>query len=225
MSETQVQAQDKHADTVAALQDVMINVDQTVTPTKFTFRFKKDKLGNKRANVDIENAPVPSPQGIVQIMKNGGKEVELLMEVMADTVRSVIGDWIGADENNGAKNFDPAKFTWSAIANMPKEDRRTVTISEEQWTEFSKKYLEIMAGVSGKNAEQLSNAIQLFKGKLALVKTNKAVLGKLKDQLVLFVENLDDQSQDQFADILEMLLRRAETYLAADDVAKLTENL
>lgn len=203
--------------------EIPINVDKTITPSKLTFRFKKDKMGNKRSNVELDNVPMPSYDGIVQILKNGGKEVELLLDAIGDLQRSVIADWVGADENNTAATFDPAKFTWGAIAVMPKEDRRSVTITPEQWEAFSKSYLEVMPGVSGKTAEQLGNAIEIYKKKLAIVKTNKNVISKLKDQLALYIENAKDFEDHQ--EILEMLLRRAESYLAADDVAKLTENL
>lgn len=230
MSEAQVQAtaevsQDQAPQSAPDVAAIQINVDKTVTPSKFTFRFKKDKLGNKRANVELPNVPVPSYDGIVQILQNGGKEVELLLDAMTDLQRSVIADWVGSDEGNDASKFDPSKFTWGAIANMPKEDRRTVTITPEQWEAFAKSYLAVMPGVSGKNADQLGNALEIYKKKLTIVKTNKNVVQKLKDQLALYIDNVPEKEAEEHLEIIDMLVRRADSYLAADDVAKLTENL
>lgn len=224
MSETQTQAVAAPvSEAHAALQNLEVNADKLVNAKEAKFRFKKDKMGNQRPNVELKNMPVPSIDGLIAICQKGGKPLELLFDSMYDTVRSVVADWINSDEKNGADNFDPSKFTWEAIANMPKEDRRSAQIPEEQWTAFAEDYLKVMPGVTGKSEEAVSNAIQVYVKKFSQVKTNKPVLTKLKEQLALYMQN--SKEAENFTDVLELLLRRVDNYLAADDISAIVENL
>jgi hypothetical protein len=208
--------------TQTATQEVTVNTNKFVDTKEMLFRFKKDKLGNKRPNVKCEAVPVPSVEGIVEIFKAGGKQLELLQEVIADTVRSVLSDFVSEE------NFDPAKFdfkqiSWEAIANMPKEDRRSSSIAKEVWEAFAADYIEIMPGVAGKTKEQVSLATEVYVKKMAPLKTQKGALGKLKDQLTLYTDN--SQKAEEFQEIIELLTRRIDTYMKADDPTLLAANL
>lgn len=203
--------------------EIHVNADKTVDFVKASFRFKKDKLGNKRENVELDNLPLPSYEGIVGILEKGGKELELLRDAMYDVVRGVVSDWVGADDKNTAKTFDPAQWTWEKIANMPKEDRRSVTIPEEVWKAFAEDYLNVMPGATGKSKEAVANAVEVYLKKFSIVKTNKPVLQKLKEQLGIYMET--SKNAENYEEILELLTRRLDTYLAADDVQALISNL
>lgn len=203
--------------------EIAANFNKEVDAKEATFRFKKDKMGNKRPNVELKNLPVPSVEGIIAILTKGGKELELLQDAIYDVVRGVVADWVGSDESNGADKFNPADFTWEKIANMPKEDRRSSTISPEVWEGFSKSYMDTMPSVTGKTAEAVANAVQVYLKKFAMVKTNKPVIQKLKEQLGLYMEHAKDA--EDYQEVLDLLIRRADTYLAADDVQALISNL
>lgn len=220
---------------VAAIQ---ANFDKTVDATDFKFRFKKDKLGNQRANVELK-AYVPSVEGIIAILEKGGKGLELLKDAISDTVRSAIAADVAEDEKYAQATFDAAtlqlkdekgevtatlpKYSWEAIANQPREDRRASTIDTETWEAFAKDYQEVMPGVTAKSAEAVANATIVFLKKFSIVKTNKDVLAKLKEQLGLYMEH--SKNAEQFSEIIELLLKKVDTYLGADDVQKLVENL
>ena len=198
------------------------NFDSSVDAKDFQFRFKKDKLGNQRSPV-ILKAGVPSVEGIVAILELGGKGLELLQDAMYDTVQAALRAWVADTENASQETCDLSKFTWDAIANQPREDRRSSAISEEQWTAFSADYAAIMPSVTGKTAVQIGNAIEVFVKKFSMVKTNKPVLNALKVQLGLYMEH--SPAASNFEDILELLTRRIETLLKADDVDQLVNNL
>lgn len=206
--------------------------DKTVDSKDFKFRFKKDKLGNQRANVEIKGF-VPSVEGIVAILEKGGKGLELLQDAMYDVVRAQLASDVADDEKFTQASYDSAtikigdvdlpKYSWEAIANQPREDRRASSIPEELWKAFAEDYIAIMPGVTNKSVEAVTNATIVYLKKFSLVKTDKDVLNKLKQQLALYMEH--SQNAEQFQEILDLLLRKADVYLAADDIETLKANL
>jgi hypothetical protein len=202
--------------------EVTANFDNTVDQKDFTFHFKKDKLGNKRPSVELK-LPVPSVEGIVAILEKGGKELELLQDAIYDVIRSQAASIVSDDEKISQATFPSAQVLWSAIANMPKADRRSSAIDATVWEAFAKDYIDVMPGVTGKSAEAVTNATVVYLKKFSIVKTNKDVIGKLKDQLALYMEH--SKNVEQFGEILELLVSKADSYLNANDVELLVQNL
>lgn len=202
-----------------AAQTIVANADTLVDKKEFRFRFKKDKMDNQRPTV-VLNLPVPSVEGVINILQTGGKDLELLLEVCADTIRAAAVGFVQDNEQINQENFPFDKISWHAIATAPRAERKT--ISEEVWAGFAKDYLEIMPAVTGKKLEVLQMIVEVLVKKLNPVKTNKEVLTKLKQQFDLWVQNT--KSED-YAEIVELLNGKFETYLKADDVELLAANL
>ena len=196
-----------------------INTNEPTVLQKFVFRFKKDKLGNKRAPVEL-NLPVPTISGIVGILKAGGKELELLNDAIYSVIKSVAAEIVAEKSDVSQDNFPVGQVFWTAIANMPKAER--ATIPQEQWDGFAADYLAAMPGLTGKTADQVGLAVQIYLKKFTQVKTNKPILGKLKEQLALYMET---PNAENFQDVLELLVRRVDTYLTAEEAVILAENL
>lgn len=204
----------------------------TVAIQDFKFRFKKDKLGNQRPNIEIKGF-VPSVEGILEIIDKGGKGLELLQDALYDVVRGAIAEDVAENEAFSQETYETAiqsingvdlhKYSWDAIANQPREDRRANSIPKELWEAFSADYIEVMPEVTGKSVEAVTNATIVYNKKFSLVKTDKSVLNKLKEQLAIYMTN--SKKADEFADILETLIKKADTYLASDDVEMLKANL
>lgn len=201
------------------MSEITANVNNLIDTQTFTFRFKKDKLGNKRPAVELR-LPVPSVEGIVEILKAGGKQLELLQDAIYATVKSVAGDIVSSDEKITQETFPIASLYWEAIANMPKAER--ATISAEQWEAFTTDYTAVMPSVAGKTPDQVGLACQIYVKKFVQIKTNKPLLKKLQEQLALYMET---PNAEQFQDVLELLLRRLDTYLSAEEPVILAENL
>lgn len=202
---------------------IVANVDKTVNQAEMVFRFRKDNLGNKRADIKLTTG-VPSVDGIVDILSRGNaKEVQLLLDACADVVRSACAGIIGDDDNITADNFPYDKVTWAAIAAQPKEDRRSSSFSEEAWNSFSASYISYMPGATGKSVEAVTNATLVYRKKFAPWKSDKKTLEKLKAQLAIYIEGCPEAEQHQ--EILDMLLRRVDIYLSADDLVTLAANL
>lgn len=193
---------------------VIANTNPLIELRDFKFNFKKDKMGNKRQSVEL-NVQVPSAEGLANILTEGGKPLECLIEITADFVRQQISGWVSDNENACQANFDNSKFDFVYLANLPKEDRRSAAIPAEVWEEFVKDYLAVMPGRTGKSVEAVGTAADIFAKKLLQVKTNKPVLEKLKQQLSIYSES---ESAEQFEEVLAFLVKRIDIYLAAGEV-------
>lgn len=198
--------------------------DKSVDQADFKFRFKKDKLDNQRPTVEIKGF-VPSIEGIVSILEKGGKGLDLLKDAMYDVIRDAIGSDVGDNEKFDQAFYDAnaTKYSWDAIANQPREDRRASAISKEVWETFASDYIAVMPGVTNKDVEAVTNATVVYLKKFSLVKTNKPVIKKLKEQLGLYMEH--SKHAEQYQEILDLLIRKADTYLEANDVEMLVANL
>lgn len=198
-------------------------VDPTVEMKEVAFRFKKDKMGDKRPNVEIKNFPMPSAIGIAKALNAGGKQAQLIVDAVYDVIRSVAADIVGNDPKISEATFPWAQVSLEAVANMERADRRVSTIPDELWAEFVADYQSVMPSVAGKSAEAVKLATDVYLKKFSIVKTNKEILAKLQAQLGLYMEN--SKNAAEYTEILDLLLRRAANYLAADDVKILAENL
>lgn len=197
-------------------------IDPNLEQKEMKFRWNKDKLGNQRKTIEVKGF-VPSVEGIAAIFNAGGKGLDLLQEIVYDTVRSAVSDYLSANESATAETIPWAELTWDKIANQSREDRRASSISDESWQAFAKDYIEIMPGVTSKSMEAVTNATIVYLKKFSVVKTDKATLSKLKDQLGLYMEH--SKNAEQFTDILELLQKKLDVYLKSDEVAQLVANL
>lgn len=188
---------------------------------KFNFRTTKDEatgLETKRPSVEL-TLPVPSVEGIIAILKAGGKGLELLQEAVADVVVARAREIVSDKEDATAENFPFADLAWAAIANLPKAERKGRGIPKETWDDFAKDYIAIMPAITGKTAEQVGNAAKLLLNKFNPVKTNKPVIKLLQTQLALYLNS--SANADQYSDCVEFLMQKADTLLALDDAALL----
>lgn len=191
--------------------DIKANFNANVNVKPITFRFKttkdEDGIEYKRDPLELP-IPVPSVQGVIDILEKGGKELELLMDaiesVVVQTARSMISD----DVKLNATNLPVNKLSWESIANMPKAERSGGGISKEVWEDFANDYIKVMPEAAGKTVDQVTRAAKLLQGKFAAVKTNIPVLEMLSGQLAIYVEN--SKRADEFTGCVEFLIDKAD---------------
>lgn len=213
---------DTPATTLAGVDVSSIVLPPTVTnvallATKFNFR-KDKELGTKRPSVELA-IPVPTVDGIVEILKAGGNQLSLLQDAIFDVIYDQARVQVDADEAITQNTLDLTKLSWEFIANMPKAERAGSGIAKEVWEDFGKDYIEVMPGVTGKTAEQIGNAAKLLVAKMQPCKTNKKIVSFLKDQVAMWFANTPNA--ENFADVYQFLDKKAETLLQADDSALL----
>lgn len=189
------------------------------------FHFRKDAQGNKRESFNL-HLPVLTAEGIAEIVAKGGKELDLLLDAAADIVyteaRSQVNDLVDGkplDFKVSQDMLDASKLSWEAIANKPVAERKGGGIPKEQYEAFAADYIKVMEVATGKTKEQVSNAATLLADKFNKVKTNKQVVGFLKDQLDTWYQATENK--EEFADVYEFLSNKGKTLLEADEAALL----
>jgi hypothetical protein len=202
---------------------------KTIPPTntvkfekKFGFRKIKDELGqeSKRASL-LLSYPVPSFDGLVNAMTQEGdagiKVQEYVLGLIVDQINAGVRAQIDDEDEwkKAGEQLDFSKLDVNFLANQPSSDRRGGGIAKEVWDSFGKDYLEVMVPATGKDAEKVGKAAQLFVAKLQPVKSNKKVLAFLKDMLELYT--VSTKEAEQFEDVIEFLGNKIKTFLMADD--------
>jgi hypothetical protein len=202
---------------------VTANFDNKVDAKDYKFHFKtmKDKesgIETKRPTVELK-LPIPSVEGIIAILEAGGKQLELLQNAVEQIVVSQARSILSDNEGMTDKDFPMDQCSWEFIANMPDAEKRGRGIPKEVWEEFAADYIEVMPSVTGKTTEQVALAAKLFVTKFQQVKTNKPVIGKLREQLAIYANN--SKQAENFADCIKFLDDKAEALLQADEAALL----
>jgi len=200
-------------------QEVTATFNNLIDIKAVKFAFRKDELGNKRSTIELTSLPVPSVEGLIEILKAGGKQLDLLMTAASDVVfaqaRSILND----NDSMVAETFPYDQCNWEAIANMPEAEKRGRGIAKEIWEAFAKDYMAIMPAITGKTPEQIALAAKLFLNKYAAVKTQKPIIGKLKEQLAIYANN--SNNAENFEDCIKFFDEKAEALLLADEQALL----
>lgn len=207
---TEVQQPEGAAVTEAHPVDILANYDNKVDAKDFKFHFRKDELGNKRPSVELKLL-VPSVEGVVAILQNGGKGLELLMDTVSDVIAAQARSIVDENLEVTQETFPLDKVTWDFIANLEKAARRGGGIPKETWEAFAADYIEVMPSITGKTPEQVGNAAKILLNKFSSVKTQKPVLKLLKDQLGLYTTN--SANAEQYTECVDFLLNKADTLL------------
>jgi hypothetical protein len=200
----------EHNQAHAVHSPVHANFDNKVDSREFKFHFRKDDLGNKRASVELK-LPVPSVEGVIDILSKGGKQLDLLLDTIADVIAAQARAYVDETQDVTQDNFPHHKATWEYISNLEKAARRGGGIPKETWEAFAKDYIEVMPSITGKTTEAISNGAKILLNKFSAVKTNKPVINLLKAQVSLYLSN--STNAEQFTDCIEFLLNKADTLL------------
>lgn len=217
--------------TPPALREIHANYNKFVDIVDTKFGFKKRIHKETGAEIDrpaIEcKIPVPSVEGIINILTKEGneKELALLREAVAEVIMTRARTIISDDESfttETMERFPYSQLTWEAIANLPKAERRGGGISKEVWEEFKQDYIEVMPAVTGKEVDKVANAAEIFVSKFTKIKSEKKVIKVLKDYLALYASN--SPNAEKFIECIDFLNTKATTLIEADD-SKLLDNL
>ena len=203
---------------------VNYNFDVVVKPVRFNFKKSVDKLtGIETIREPVDLAiPYPSVDGIVAILQAGGKGLELLIDAMETVVNAQARDLLYDDTTLNAVTFPADKVSWEHIANIPKVQRRGGGIPKETWESFGQDYTECMPSLTGKTLDQVVNMAKILVSKLANIKTHKAALGLVQEQLAIYLESATNAAE--YVDCVEFLLNKADMLLNVSD-AELLESL
>ena len=196
--------------------------------TEVTYHFRTEKLrdeegkvigpGEKRPSATFK-LPLPTADGILDIVAAGGKGLELLLEAVAAVVIEQGRELVAADKQITQATLDISKLTWEYISNIPKAQRGGTGISKEVWDEFAKDYIATIGATGKFTDEQVKSHARLLSAKFQPVKTNKQIVNGLRGLLGMWFEAT--ANKEDFADCYEYLDSRAETLLNTDEQALL----
>lgn len=204
----------------ALREQIKKNYNSSVEVKSVTFHFKKQKdkktgLESKRESL-ILPIPVPNVEGLLEVQKAGGNQLDLLLSAMEDTIiaqaRAIIND---DDECKlTAENFPVENLSWEYIANLPPTTRKGGGIPVETWEEFAADYMEVMPEATGRTLEQVEKAADIIKRKFATIKNHpdkEKIITFILEQLAVYVEatpNFED-----YEDCVAHLNKRADVLL------------
>ena len=181
-----------------------------------------DKLGNvleKRASLKL-NLPIPTFDGLIEALGDERQlayVMSLIEEDIINQARLQVGDETTPVDSQD--KLDLSKLTLTFLANQPKAERRGGGIAKEVWEAFGKDYIETMPAVSGKTAEQVGNQAKILLAKFQPAKSQKQVLGYLREQLALWFKSTNNA--EEFAECYEFLDAKADAFLKMDESALL----
>ena len=101
---------------------IQANYNPLVDMKEMTFTFRKTKdaetgVETKRENI-VAKVQVPSVEGIVKMLENGGKSLELLQSSVESTITDYIKSLLSDDASITSDNFPTEAVTWETIANL-----------------------------------------------------------------------------------------------------------
>lgn len=206
------------------------NPNPLVDKKEFTFSFRKTKdettgVESKRAAVTAK-LEIPSVEGIIEIIRGGGKGLELLQAAVENQIVDFARSLLSDDSSITTDNFPYDKISWELIADQPESERRGRGIPKELWEDFIKSYIEQMPAVLGKPMDnikkQASILAQKFQPLRAHEKKNE-ILPNFVNVLTLYANNVPEA--EQYSAILEFLVKKAEQFMEQDNAADLEKNL
>ena len=138
-------------------QQIQANYNPLVDSKEVTFSFRKTKdaetgVETKRESI-VAKLSIPSVEGIVKMLENGGKELELLQSAVESTITDYVKSLLSDDQSITSENFPSDRVTWEVIANLPDTDRRGRGIPKELWEGFIESYIEAMPAITGKSVD------------------------------------------------------------------------
>jgi hypothetical protein len=197
------------------------------------YHFKKEKIKNEKNEVIGEGKkhpsikkkiPVPTMEGVLAIVQNGGKQWELLQDVMTDAIFNQGRRQLNALRDNEPQGSErqftdadipDAQLTWDVIANLPKSERRGPQIADEDFDVFFNDYRAIMPKATGKDLDRIEKHIGIYKKKFSSVRTDKKALGVLNDALAVYAANTGSMEDNQ--EVYEYLKKRVESLMQEED--------
>ncbi len=226
----QDQTQDTGATEQAEHAPIVANHDPLVDSKEFTFNFRKVKneetgVESKRDSVTAR-IKIPSVEGIVKILTEGGKGLELLQAAVEGVLTDYAKQLLADDPSLTTANFPVDLVDWDKIANLPETERKGRGIAKEVWEDFIKSYIESMPAIIGKPVEVVKKQASILAQKFQPLKNHEKkneLLPKFIEMLSLYTNGAPDA--EQFTAPIEFLVKKAEEFMNADNSANLADNL
>jgi len=237
MSEDQISPVASAAAVLAGLYTVMKKFNFKPRSIKNEKGEEIEKLP-KQPSLEV-NIPVPTAEKLIEILQGPTEFTDvqpdesivtrpnLVRQLVLDAVNEVVFgqakqqldqaiESFGTDKSKTitVDHIDYDKLTLEFIASIPPARRGATAISDEEWTEFFKDYVNTMVAATGKTVEKLEKHIDIFK-KPTKYRARKDLLAVLLEQLAVYAtstQSLED-FQVQYNRLNDVLTK----YLTEED--------
>lgn len=195
-----------------------------------TFHFRVEKIKDEENKVIGENKlpsatlqiPNVDLEDLSNLLTENEKVREFVLELVNEAILNQAREQINSfREKNEVgtlvtqDSIDCTKLSLEFLSNMPKAERRSTKISEEDYSSFFDAFLEVMPAITGRAAQKIKLSIDVFAKKFATVKHSKDILNFLKNDLLLFMAKNESLAKEHEA-VLSDLINRADKFLNAE---------
>ena len=189
------------------------------------YHFREDsKTKVKRPSI-TSNILVPTLTGLADIYGNENQVgIKKVLGLIQDAITAVGRDWLSA--NPTATTLPPEFANFDYFASIPDSERAARGIAKEIWEAFSRDYISVMPAILGHKdlngnpdpSKAKLHAKLLIDQRVAEVKTNKPVLGQLRQFLHAYANT---PNAGTYADCITVLDEKIEGFLNTDENALL----
>ena len=195
------------------------------------FHFRKEKIKDESgAEIEVYRhpsvtipLPIPTKDELVAIFSDDARasEQKYILDLVSDAfyvqARDQINEYRGDDSLQtkpvSADIIDYGKLTITALANMPASERGN-KIDDEDIKEFLKDYVAIMPAALQKDAAKIKAQAGILEKGLRTVKTDKKVLGVMKEILAVWAANTSNLEEHQ--PVYDMFENRIKKWLTTE---------
>jgi hypothetical protein len=222
-------------ETTAVVVPTPLTTTEQMALVKSVFHFKTEKTrddagnvigeGKKHPSVSLD-LPVPSLTAIlgwISAPEQHAKELELLVSTLQDQVyrvaRGQINDY--REANKGAAvtaaslAFD--KLSWTAIANMPKNERASTVPAEEEIKAFLAHYGQVMPDALGKTTKQIAAHVAIMGEGFKKQRSQKDMLELFVQFLTTYTAVAGEEALEEHGEVVEYLTGRLEKLLKTEE--------
>jgi hypothetical protein len=145
--------------------------------------------------------------------------MDSLFETQVAAGRRQINEFLenNADKQFSATDMDLSRLTLQSIAETPKAQRGSWAPGEEDFKAFNESYTAVLVHKVNYDPKKTKTHCDHWKTGMAKVKSNKPVVAKLKDFLVLYAGNVEEAEMEENSQTYDWLMNRANKYLKAEE--------
>lgn len=183
--------------------------------------------GTKHPDVKVLIPAPTAEEVIVYLSAPDGTEDAKVRDMILDALfdqqvaagRKQINEFLDAnpDKQFAATDMDISKLSLLEIAKMPKGQRGAYSPSDEEFKAFNESYTEVLVQKTNYDPKKTKTHTEHWKTGMAKVKGTKPVVAKLRDFLLVYAANVDEEEMEENSQVYAWLLARADKYLAAQE--------
>ena len=158
--------------------------------------------------------PIPTMEYIIDLLtSDNDKYKQFVINTFADLIKAKVREQVNDENNpvNRQEDLNLEGLTLEALAEEEPAERAGRGILKETWAEFEEDYIEVMVPATGRSLDKVKGAAKFLAQRLYPVRTNRKIVTFLASQLDIWAKN--SQRMDEFNDLYQFLVKKADSYI------------